>query len=130
MFTQPNPYPDPNRDPNLTDPVVDQHLPSLLAQARRLSADKPETRIVGLVADEGTWEAALLLSKGVKLATAPDKSVSALIERDLAKELLRTSPRVLEWLYHDWEGSDRRLPIIHTALHRIRTGSMSYSLPV
>jgi hypothetical protein len=118
-------------DPNSSDPVVDFHLPSLLAQARALAELSPEMRVVGLVADKGTSEADMLASKGTKLTTGPDESVSALLSRELAKDILyNANPKLLEWLYHDWLGSDRRLPIIHSADHGTRTGSIPYDLPV
>ena len=118
-------------DPNSTDEVVDFHLPSLLAQARALAEVVPEMRVVGLGADKGTSEAALLLSKKTKLTTGPDQSVSALASRELAKDILRNAnPKLLEWLYEDWAGSQRRLPVIHSARAGTRTGSIPYDLPV
>ena len=118
-------------DPNSPDPVVAFHLPSLLAQARALAEVSPEMRVVGLVADKGTSEAALLLSKKTKLTTGPDESVSALVSRELAKDILHNAnPSLLEWLYEDWAGSQRRLPVIHAARQGARTGSIPYDLPV
>jgi len=118
-------------DPNSSDPVVDFHLPSLLAQARALAEVSPEMRVVGLVADKGTTEAAMLTSKGTMLTTGPDKSVSALVSRELAKDILHNAnPKLLEWLYEDWAGSQRRLPVIHAARQGARTGSIPYDLPV
>ena len=89
-------------DPNSSDEVVDFHLHSLLAQAKEVARVRPEMRLVGLVADEGTPEAALLLSKKTKLATAPDRRVSALLSRELAKSILvDTTPKLLDWLEDD-----------------------------
>lgn len=117
-------------DPNATDKVIAFHLPSLLTHARVFAQTDPGMRVVGLVADEGTQEAALLKSRGTELTTDPDQSVSALVSREIAKDiLLDANPQVMEWLFHDWVGSQRILPVIRSARHGIRTAAFSYSWP-
>src|SRR5262245_22399197 len=113
-------------DPNASDEVVDFHLPSLLMQARALAEVEPEMRVVGLVADKGTPEAKMLQAKGTNLDTGPDQSVSALISRELAKDIVRKTPNAQEWLFEDRSGPHRMLPIIHSASRSMRTMSVSY----
>jgi hypothetical protein len=113
-------------DPDSSDEVVDFHLPSLLAQARALAQVDPGMRVVGLVADKGTPEARMLQKKGPNLDTGPDQSVSALISRELAKDIVRSTPSSREWLFEDRSGPHRMLPIIHSASRSMRTMSISY----
>lgn len=117
-------------DPSHSDPVVAFHLPSLLAQAVESARVWPKLRLVGLVAEEGTPEAALLKAKGTSLTTAPDRSVSALISRKIAKDILiESNPHAREWLFEDGSGTHRRLPIIQSASRGVRTTSAPYDLP-
>ena len=117
-------------DPNAPDEAVNFHLPGLLAQAVGAARAWPKMRIVGIIADEGTPEAKFLQSQGSELATGPDRSVSALLSRELAKDiLLQLSPGQLEWLFDEGSGSNCRLPIIRSARHGIRIMATPYVLP-
>lgn len=110
---------------NSSDAPVVLHGAALIAQAKDVARERPDERIVGVVAEKDTPEAAHLLGIGARVNRARDGSVSALISRESAKKhLVNMTPQLLEWLEDDGEGSHRKLPVIHAARRGLRTTAL------
>ena len=115
--------------PGHSDPVVDLHLAFLISEARVRTRESPVDRFVGIVADAKTPEEMFLVQSEEKISRAHDKSVSALIPREVAKEHLRdASPRMLDWLDDEGDGPRRKLSIIHAAKLGLRMVITAYDL--
>ena len=115
--------------PRHSDPVVDLHLAFLISEARGRTRENPADRFVGIVADAKTPEEMFLVQSEEKISRAHDKSVSALIPREAAKELLRdASPGMLDWLDDEGDGPRRKLSTIHAAKLGMRMVITEYAL--
>ncbi len=116
--------------PNERSEVVDQHVPELVARAIATARERPDLRVVALVAEADAPEAPSLRALPSEVLRGADGSVALIMTRDSAKDLLvAANPWLLEFLEDEGYGPRRGLPLIHAARRGMRTSVIEYDMP-
>lgn len=106
---------------------VPYFAPRLIALAIELLTEQPDRRLVALIGEKGTVEAADLVASPVDdILRGPDGSAAAIITRDSAK---RKFPVLWEFLPDEGTGPTRTLPTVHASLQGVRAEGIHYAAP-
>jgi hypothetical protein len=117
-------------EPKGPDDAVERHKVDLVARAIEIARNRPELRIVGLVAEADAPEAQSLRAAPSEVLRGADGSVAAILTRESALILLgAATPGLLDSLKDEDGGPRRALPVIHAARRGMRTTTNEYDVP-
>jgi hypothetical protein len=104
-------------------------MDELVTKAIEIRRNRPDVRIVGLVAEADAPEAPALRATLPEESRDPNASVAVVVTRESARDLLGdVIPGLLDWLPDDDGGARQKLPVIHAARQGMRTELIEYDL--